>query len=199
VVPVSRRRGGLRRWLVAGNLALLLAMVPAIGRSQQRRNPHKIEGMEQPEPEPADDDDDAAEAVAVAAGCCAGFAAGMAASGANDANDANDGEVRSPPRNDYGENLPGGPVTPVAFDGAAAKLALQDAVAEARGCGAAEPPGRIRATVVFETTGSVRSVRFEPPFAVGDLAECVRSTFLAAEVPPFEGGDVTAHKSFTLQ
>jgi hypothetical protein len=173
-------------------------MVPAIGRSQQRRNPHKIEGMEQPEPKPADDDD-AAEAVAVAAGCCAGFAAGVAASDANDANDANDGEVRSPPRNDYGENLPGGPVTLVAFDGADAKLALQDAVAEARGCGVAEPPGRIRATLVFETTGSVRSVRFEPPFVDRDLAACVRASFLAAEVQPFEGADVTTHKSFTLQ
>ena len=190
----SRHPGARRRLLVAANLLLLIAVAPAIGRSAPNQDRRDV-GRAKPKPA---DDDDAAEVVGkVAVGCCAGFIGALADSAANDASDAN--EARPAPRiNSGGESLGPEPVRRVEFDKRAAKQALSQAVKDTKGCEAAgEQPGKYRVSVVFGTTGQVRTALFEPPLWHG-LERCALASFFAIEVPPFEGDDVIVHKSFTL-
>lgn len=86
------------------------------------------------------------------------------------------------------------------FDRAAAMSALSSAASAASGCKKPDgPTGSGRVSVTFAPSGNATTANVEgPPFAGTSVGGCVAARFRAAHVPPFSGGTVTVHKSFSI-
>ncbi|MBW2457124.1 MAG: hypothetical protein JRI68_21590 [Deltaproteobacteria bacterium] len=205
-----RSRRGTRRWLVAINLALLAAALPAVGHTDDT---DRRAGRHAAKPRPkhrkadnvkaspsssgssnssaSDDDDDDNGAGQILGACCVGFVGAMADAAANDASDVED-DYREPDRS----GPPPAAWTPAeeseslgSFDAKAAKRALRQASQEVEEQCAPEP-GQLaerKVMVSFDPSGQALAVALDPPLEEGDLADCTQQTFLGAQVPPFAG------------
>ncbi|MBN4059201.1 hypothetical protein JYT22_00955 [Endomicrobium sp. AH-315-J14] len=75
-------------------------------------------------------------------------------------------------------------------------VALVEAARVAAACRkAGGPSGRGRATVTFAPKGGVTIVVLSAPFEGTSVGSCVEAAFRGAVVPPFEGEDITVHKT----
>jgi hypothetical protein len=78
--------------------------------------------------------------------------------------------------------------------------ALSAAASAAQSCKKPDgPTGAGRIAVTFATSGNVTTANVEgPPFAGTPVGGCVAARFRGAHVPPFGGGTITVHKSFSI-
>lgn len=91
--------------------------------------------------------------------------------------------------------MPEAPTT-VPFSGDAARAAIDDADAIAQSqCGPPMSPDRVVVRLRFTPEGEADDVVFEPPWQDESLAACMIETFLACQVPPFDGAPVTVKKT----
>jgi hypothetical protein len=216
-----------RRWrrglLVASNLLLLSAVIPALGYSDDkpRRKSKREAAKPRSKHKPAknvhahdtgtrasrsqasdddDDDDDDDVAGQIAGACCLGFIGALAEGAADDPSDVEDYH-REPIEPTYhpmgaGESIDDPP--PVAsFDAQAAKLSLREALQEVREeCVTdQEQLAEHELTVTFDPTGYAVSADVAPPPEGAKLAACAQETFLQAQVPPFSGAAVVVTMS----
>lgn len=87
------------------------------------------------------------------------------------------------------------------FNAAAAQEALDAAAGRAAGCLAAgEPAGLARVNVTFAPSGNVTVASVVgPPFAGTPTGGCIARAFRSAQVPPFDGKNVTVGKTVSLR
>ncbi len=197
--------------MVAGNLFLLSAAMPAVGHSDNTmrrsgreaakpRSKHqpaknvraRHTGTEERQTDTSDDDDDDDVAGQIAGACCAGFIGAMVEGAANDPSDV-EGDYREPARSTPTHAgvraSEDGTQTLGSFDARAAKQALTQASREvSEQCGAEQEQLTDRkVTATFDPSGNAVSAAIDPPLDDEPLAECARKAFLQAQVPPFTG------------
>jgi len=196
--------------LVAGNLLLLSAAMPAVGYSDDsgRRQPKREAAKPRSKHKPAktvrardtgtqdqpseteDDDDDGAARVAGA--CCVGFIGALVDSAANDASDVEHYEGHSVPLSPdrAGPRVPEEETyAPSSFDAREAKTAIGDALHEVREqcVSDQEQLGEHQLTMTFDPSGRAVTAEIAPLPESPRLAECAQALLVRAQVPPFTG------------
>ncbi len=91
------------------------------------------------------------------------------------------------------------PVETGAFDRSAANAALSAAASSAAACkepGSASQPASVHVT--FAPSGRVTTATVDGIYAGTSVGGCIARAFRSAQVSPFSGGPVTAHKTFDV-